>query len=200
MPYDQDGKYVKGSLSFEPKDCLIKVKGSKVPDYLEVKYRLVMLREQFPESTITTDLIYHDLESRTAIVQTCITLPTGAVGMGIKMEEAKHFPDYVEKAETGSVGRALYAVGIGLQYSNVDYDYEADSIKDFTGVDGPVTKVMPKNKIMTRENIMEQLADAAERLTPEVLQKKSMDLFNTSQSSKLSSDQLKELLDWASSN
>lgn len=192
MPFDANGKYVVGQLSFNPRDFLVKVKGSSSPNYLEVKYRLIMLREMFPEAVHKTEVQYFGKdEDAFAVVHCSITLPNGAHGEGYKMEERKHFQDYLEKAETGACGRALYAVGIGIQYSSVEYDYEADSKKDFVGVDTPL-KV-----IINKEDLLGELAKEGERLTPARLAAQSQKMFKTSQSSKLTGEQLEALLAWA---
>jgi hypothetical protein len=105
--------------------------------YLEVKYRLVWLREEHPEAQITTEIVHLDLDKEVSaevsewddnlrksvkvtkhakglvIFKATIKLPNGAIGTGTKMENAAAFGDFLEKAETGSVGRALAALGYG---------------------------------------------------------------------------------------
>jgi hypothetical protein len=46
-----------------------------------------------------------------------VTDGKGGVGEGSKLEKASDFPDFVEKAETGAIGRALGALGFGTQFS-----------------------------------------------------------------------------------
>ena len=41
----------------------------------------------------------------------------GGVGTGTKSEKAASFPDFIEKAETGAIGRALAALGFGTQFA-----------------------------------------------------------------------------------
>src|SRR5204863_9934179 len=41
----------------------------------------------------------------------------GGIGTGTKSEKAASFPDYIEKAETGAIGRALAALGYGTQFA-----------------------------------------------------------------------------------
>ena len=36
---------------------------------------------------------------------------------GTKMEDFRGFPDYIEKSETGAIGRALAACGFGTQFA-----------------------------------------------------------------------------------
>ena len=124
--------------SFNPAEHLMNVGTKKKPRlYLEVKYRLVWLREEHPEAEITTEIVHLDLDREVAaevsewdenqgkmvkvtkhgqglvIFKAIIKLPNGAIGTGTKMENAAAFGDYLEKAETGSIGRALASLGYG---------------------------------------------------------------------------------------
>lgn len=97
--------------AFDPNRYLTKVKGS---DYLEVKWRLVWLRDQHPDATIETDLIAHN--GNHAIFRAQITLPTGGAATGWGSEDISGFQNYIEKAETKAIGRALAALGFGTQF------------------------------------------------------------------------------------
>jgi len=204
MPYSEDGSYKVGKISFDPKTVMVKVKGSTSPNYLEVKYRLIMLREMFPEAVHTTEILYHDPNGGEgglgiATVQATIKLPNGAIGQGIKTEEKKHFTDYLEKAETGATGRALYTVGIGAQYSKVDYDYESESPKDFKGVDSPVADNRTNKQTLTdnKNDLLAILAGYTGKLPGGSISQKAEELFHTKQSSQLNEKQLQKLVEWA---
>lgn len=213
MSYDFFGNYqlkTQANLSFDPSEKLIKMK-SQVPNYLEVKWRLVMLRELYPESKVTTEVVWHDEEKRNCFVRAKIELPPmkidmttgavivpGAVGIGHKMENFNDFRDYVEKAETGAIGRALYAAGIGLQYSEVDFEYESVSPKDFTGVDAPLaSKPARRTKPLSKEEIIAKITTEVSRLGVPAIQELSMNLYGVADSSKLSNDQLLKLAEKA---
>ena len=58
----------------------------------------------------------------------------GGVGTGTKSERAASFPDFIEKAETGAIGRALASLGYGTQFTGDELN-EAHRI-----VDAPVTR------------------------------------------------------------
>jgi hypothetical protein len=58
----------------------------------------------------------------------------GSVATGTKSERAANFPDFIEKAETGAIGRALAALGYGTQFVGDELD-EAHRI-----VDSPVER------------------------------------------------------------
>jgi hypothetical protein len=127
--------------------------------YLEVKYRLVWLREEHPEAQISTEILHLDLEKEVqaevfewddnlkksvkvtktgkgmVIFKATITLPNGASATGTKMENAAAFGDFLEKAESGAIGRALAGLGYGTQFC--EGESEADSGRI---VDAPVTR------------------------------------------------------------
>ena len=97
---------------FNPADHLMKLKGK---DYLEVKWRLVWLREDHPEATISTEHII--IEDDRAVFRATITLPNGGGSTGYGSETMKDFGDFIEKAETKAIGRALAALGYGTQFA-----------------------------------------------------------------------------------
>lgn len=67
-----------------------------------------------------------------------VTDGKGGRATGTKSENAASFPDYIEKAETGAIGRALAALGYGTQFAP-EMD-EAHRI-----VDAPVEPRMPSS-------------------------------------------------------
>jgi hypothetical protein len=96
---------------FEPARYLSRVNGS---DYLEVKWRLVWLRTMHPDAAIETELIAHD--DGVAIFRARVAIPRGGSATGYGSETAGDFRDYLEKAETKAMGRALAALGFGTQF------------------------------------------------------------------------------------
>lgn len=104
---------------FNPEKYLIKVKGK---DYLEVKFRLHWFRQEKPEWDIITELVRLNEEKGFAVVRADILDEQGKHrSSGIKTEYQKTFFDYVEKAETGAIGRALSSLGYGtLQCFDID--------------------------------------------------------------------------------
>lgn len=109
------------TTSFDPGRYLTKVNGS---DYLEVKWRLVWLRDVHPDAVIDTDLIEHNAQH--AVVRARVTLPTGASASGWGSEGLDDFANYIEKAETKALGRALAALGFGTQFCP-DFEFGAAS-------------------------------------------------------------------------
>ncbi len=104
---------------FEPSKYLTQISGR---DYLEVKWRLLWLRTEHPDATIDTELVRDD--GTLAVFRARVTLPTGGSATGWGSESADDFGDYLEKAETKSLGRALAALGFGTQFC-ADFDFGA---------------------------------------------------------------------------
>lgn len=112
-----------------PKGTELPVMDLKGKPYLQVAYRLVWFREEHPDWTIMTDFTELDTEKRQAVAKASVTTPDGKiVATAHKMETASGFADYLEKAETGAIGRALALCGYGTQFApEID---EGDRIVD----------------------------------------------------------------------
>lgn len=98
-------------------------KGTELPlvnlqgkDYLQVAHRLVWFREEHPDWTIETELVFQNDQS--ALGKATIKTAEGrVVATAHKEESAKDFPrGHREKAETGAIGRALALCGYGTQF------------------------------------------------------------------------------------
>jgi hypothetical protein len=123
---------------FNPSEHLLNIGTDKKPRmYLETKFRLVWLREQHPEAQITTEIVHLDLEKEVSaevfewdeqlrksvkvtkhgqgivIMKATVKLPNGAIGTGTKMQNGAEFSEWLEKCETGAIGRALAGLGYG---------------------------------------------------------------------------------------
>lgn len=96
---------------------LVKIHGGK--QYLPTAYRLVWFRDAFPDWGIATQLLEGGHEAGFATVQASILNAEGRiVASGMKTETRADFPaGWVEKAETGAIGRALAVAGFGTQFS-----------------------------------------------------------------------------------
>lgn len=133
--------------SFNPNEHIIQLKSKDgLKDYLPVQWRLVWFREQCPQGTIDTEELECDLDREVeaevfvwnaekrrsekvikkakgyARYRTVATDGKGGRATGTKTESAVNFSDYVEKAETGSVGRALANLGYGTQFAGEEFD------------------------------------------------------------------------------
>jgi hypothetical protein len=128
--------------TFNPREHLIELKSRQgTQEYLPVQWRLVWFREACPEGEILTELITLDLDRETqeevyvwnaearrsekvirrakgyALFKATVKDGKGGSATGYKSEKAASFSEYAEKAETGSIGRALAALGYGTQFA-----------------------------------------------------------------------------------
>lgn len=95
-----------------PPDGLQTVRLRGDVEYLGVAQRLVWLRRDHPDATIETEVIR--LDDETAVFRARVTIPGGGSATGHGSETASDFTDYIEKAETRALGRALHALGYDL--------------------------------------------------------------------------------------
>ena len=109
-------------------------------DYLEVKWRLLWLRTEHPDATVQTELVKH--EAGLALFRAQVTLPAGGWATGWGSETASDFVDYIEKAETKALGRALAALGYGTQFCE-DFDFAGKASLVDAPVETPATKPHP---------------------------------------------------------
>jgi hypothetical protein len=128
--------------NFNPNEHLVQLKskaGSQ--DYLPVQWRLVWFRSVCPQGTIDTEEVFVDLDREVeaeafvwnaekrrsekvikqakgyARFRAVVTDGKGGRATATGSEAAVDFPDYIEKAETKAVGRALAALGYGTQFA-----------------------------------------------------------------------------------
>lgn len=122
--------------AFEPTQYLSKFDGR---DYLEVKWRLLWLRTEYPEARMTTEIVQHNEEGGFALFRAEVEIPGGGKATGWGSETVRDFHDYIEAAETKALGRALAALGYGTQFCQ-DFDFSANA-RPGTGqvVDAPVS-------------------------------------------------------------
>lgn len=106
--------------NFDPRKHLITLKGKT--DYLPVSARLVWFRMERPDWSVVTTPVKIDMECNFAIFAAEIRDTEGRViATGHKMETLKDFGDFIEKSETGAIGRALALCGFGTQFAP-DFD------------------------------------------------------------------------------
>ncbi len=154
---------VMGEQVFNPNDHLMQIKNKNgAADYLPVQWRLVWFRTLCPEGTIETEMLHLDLDRETeeeayawnnetrrsekivkhanglAVFRAVVKDGKGGVATGTKSEKAASFPDFIEKAETGAIGRALAALGYGTQFApELDEEHRI--------VDAPVGRSTPSS-------------------------------------------------------
>ena len=106
-------------------------------DYLPVAARIAWFRKDHPDWSIITKTL--KLADKAVVMKAIIKDASGRVIATARKKETEiGFPDYIEKAETGAVGRALAMCGYGtLQAPEFD---EGERIAD-----APVEKPKRKN-------------------------------------------------------
>ena len=138
---------------FNPNEHLMDLKGKK---YLQVMWRLVWFREEHPLWNIDTKL--ENLTENHAVFSAKISDENGIQkASGYGSESVKDFRDYIEKAETTAIGRALAMMGYGTQFTGDELD-EGERI-----VDSPVpkkTSAIPEEKPCVCENCGKAIRDA----------------------------------------
>lgn len=96
-----------------PQEHLIDLKGKK---YLQVMWRLVWFRQDKPLWCIDTKL--EQLTDNHAVFSAKILDEDGMQkASGYGSESVKDFRDFIEKAETKAIGRALAMLGYGTQFA-----------------------------------------------------------------------------------
>lgn len=149
---------------FDPRPYLRRVSGA---DYLEVKWRLVWLRKDDPNAVIDSELVREGDFAKTdrngnvaffpgALFKARATLSTGASATGYGSETANDFGDYIEKAETKAIGRALAGLGYGTQFA-------PDLAEGQRIVDSPVQRPAPAQNLPANTS---QLAPAGRSPQP----------------------------------
>lgn len=89
-------------------------------DYLPVAARIAWFRREHPDWSIITKMI--ELANKAIVMKAVIKNAIGRIiATARKRETEIGFPDYIEKAETGAIGRALALCGYGtLQAPDFD--------------------------------------------------------------------------------
>ena len=111
----------RGGSGFDPTPYLRQLRGrggGKAQEYLDVKWRLLWLRREHPNAEITTEHVR--LDESSAIFRATVILPAGGSATGYGSETVGDFPDFIEKAETKAIGRALNALGYGAQFTEAE--------------------------------------------------------------------------------
>src|SRR3990167_3588256 len=129
-------------------------KGTELPlmnlkgkEYLTVAQRNVWFREDHPAGDIETSIAGEDKETKMVLFKADIyDCNRNHLASAHKMCTYSQFKDYVEKAETGAVGRALALCGYGTQFAGDDL-YEGEHLGEGKVVDSPQPQavIVPKS-------------------------------------------------------
>jgi hypothetical protein len=144
-------------------------KGTELPllnlrgkEYLEVKYRLVWFREDHPDWSIETELV--SVTDVSAYAKATIRDDKGRIiATSHKFESIQGFPDFIEKAETGAIGRALALIGYGTQFCADELD-EGKRIVDAPATPARVHRVsnFPNDRIAKAPRLEAESEEATE--------------------------------------
>lgn len=92
---------------------MLKIRGGQTP-YMDVQDRIAWLRAEHPDAHIVTEAI--EIGDRAAIFRATVSIPGGGSSAGYGSETAADFGDFIEKAETKAIGRALLALGYSAEF------------------------------------------------------------------------------------
>lgn len=93
---------------FNPRGYLTNIKGAL---YLPVAARIAWFRHDHPDAIVETD--QHHITNEIAIFHARVTTTAGGSSTGWGSCTSDEFDNYIEKAETKALGRALAALGYG---------------------------------------------------------------------------------------
>lgn len=151
--------------TFNPREHLMDLKGK---EYLQVAWRICWFRDRLPEGTIETNIIEHDAEH--AIFKATVYNGDLMLATAHGSETKRDFGDFLEKAETKAIGRALAMCGFGTQFTADELDEgerivdsplntrkdesEPPQIVTCTRCGKPITGVKTKDKTFTAAEIV----------------------------------------------
>lgn len=111
-----------------PKGTELPLLNLKGKDYLQVMHRLVWFREEHPLWSVETS--FETLTDKYAVAKAIVRDEMGRLlSTAHKSETTQGFADFLEKAETGAIGRALALCGYGTQFCADELD-EGDRLAD----------------------------------------------------------------------
>lgn len=114
------------SDKFNPNTYVISLKGKA---YLPALPRIQWMRSEHPDWGITTEVAEFDKEKGFILVKATITNEKGQVlATAYKSQRKTQFADYIEKAETGAISRAVAFAGYGTLMA---MDVEEEGTQDF---------------------------------------------------------------------
>lgn len=124
-------------MTFDPKQHLMRL--PKGGEYLEVKYRMVWFREENPNGSIVSEMVEH-VAGEYAVFRATVTSEKGAVAIDYGSETKLDFKDYLEKASTKAVGRALASCGYGTAFAPEFDTGISEATGEYRIADAPINR------------------------------------------------------------
>jgi hypothetical protein len=121
---------VENKFAINPNEFIISLKGKP---YMPALPRVAWMRMEHADWGISTEILEWNKEQKWIVVKATITDESGKlISTGIKSQASARFLDYIEKAETGAISRALAFAGYGtLQAADMnDEDNIVNKMKD----------------------------------------------------------------------
>ncbi|HNA61515.1 MAG TPA: hypothetical protein PKW79_00355 [Rhabdochlamydiaceae bacterium] len=117
-----------------PSGTELKLLNLKGKDYLGVAERIHWFREDHPSWTIQTELIHWN--EKFTIIKASVLDESGRVlSVGTKSQQADSFDAFIEKAETGAIGRCLANLGYGTLHA-LELEENPENLKELA--DSPI--------------------------------------------------------------
>jgi hypothetical protein len=158
-----------------PKGTSLPLLDLKGKDYLQVMHRIVWFREEHADWAIETSVTLLGEDQAACLSKATIKDATGKIiATSHKVETAQGFPDFIEKAETGSIGRALALCGYGTQFVGSELDEGARI------VDSPAPKAYsktPSPKVTPKANTTVPFSERKLGLNGEMGKESDFDMF-----------------------
>lgn len=169
-----------------PKGTVLQLQNIKGKWYLNAAARIVWFREEHPDWCIQTTPV--TLNEKLAIFRCDITNGSHSlVAQAHKHETPQGFSDYIEKAETGAIARAIALCGLGT-LNAMDIDEGTERLADSPQPNKSFQTYAPKKEIAYVNG------DPGEYVI--LIGKKDGDCFNKKIKT-VEINQLSALLDWA---
>jgi len=142
-------------------------KGTKLPlldlkgkPYLQVAHRLVWFIEENDSYDFQSEIIHLDMEHGEVVVKSVVSVfdSQGKIikrAIATKCETRDNFADFIEKAETGALGRALAMLAYGTQFTGEEFN-EGERLAD-----SPIDQ--PSNRRTRRTAKTEETSDNVEQ-------------------------------------
>lgn len=181
-------------------------KGTQLPflrlqgkDYLQIMHRLVWFREDHPDWSLVTEIQTHN--DAVAVVLAKILDAQGRVlAVGHKQQTAKGFAAYLEKAESGAIGRALAFLGYGTAHAQELEEDESTPMNELADSPAPSTPSFKGGGPSLPQLNRLYAIYMANGWTPQDVQGLMLKKFGFTVSAQLNKAQYEELCDYLQKN